>query len=402
MQDQQIINDMIDINKLNNEDYSDIHSVLDDENMIRSLISLGSSVNTINLYGRTVLHDYIIRQSINPEIIKLILDNNFDVNLVDNHGDSVLHLYMNSCNIQYDIVKLLLQYNINTNIVNMDGITALWYYCNRSNLDIEIIKLFVQVGTDINYITWDGSYILHLLCSNICPQIDIIKYLIEFNAEVNILHNYDRTLLHNISHREYAPNILLNLLLDANADPSIFDNNGYGPLYYCCMHDNIDGIKMILNTGCKDLYSGGGSICSFSYDIVKLLLDRNIDINPRRNLELLYKHKKYDIIQLLFDHNIKPDGISMHDNFYLIVCKCNDINMIRKSMNSTYAFDIKLSSHMYTLMYILDNNLVNLDMLNIMLANTELTDLIDVYEITKSDILNEIINNRISRIKRAQ
>lgn len=83
-----------DINLTDKEGKTPLHSVMDDEKMVKCLIEhaptdIVSFVNKQDKYGRTALHEAALVSEV--ETVKMLIDVGADVNIQDKLGDTALH-----------------------------------------------------------------------------------------------------------------------------------------------------------------------------------------------------------------------------------------------------------------------------------------------------------------------
>ncbi|APG58195.1 putative ankyrin repeat protein L93 [BeAn 58058 virus] len=175
-----------------------LHLYMDtlDKDIIKLLIDYGSSINKINGKDKTILHLYFDKikngkQSI--EIIKILLDAGVDVHARDAFKRSILHTYFLTQNIELEIIKLLVEYGSNVSDLDGDNKTVVHYYINKFNIDFKILNYLLDNVSDVT----PFKYILYYYLRDTLPNKDIIKILIDkFGISLidgyHIVHHYIR------------------------------------------------------------------------------------------------------------------------------------------------------------------------------------------------------------------
>ena len=147
--------------------------------------------------------------------IKLLVENNANLDYKSSDGLSVLHA------IDYDKDDSLekLQYFINNgvdvNSVDANDRNCLYHLSNDSHL--EHAKLLINEGIDINNTDTSGHNILHFLARHF-SKVDI----------------------------ESSQSKLIQLLIDAGANPHVFEKQNHTPLMLASQSGNIGIVKVLL------------------------------------------------------------------------------------------------------------------------------------------------------------
>lgn len=235
------------------------------------------------------------------------------VDNIRSHGFSYLQfLIINSHKIENSLK--LIQEEIDNNIDdknyinyhNNEGFTALMLSCFSKGNSIEIIKLLLKNGAHVELKDKEGNTALAYACkySNICSSIEIIKLLIKKGANINSKNNIYWTPLHLSCSASDTTSSLdtVKLLLDKGANINSRSKCGATPLMASCL------------SRCDEDYIGSGS----SLDTIKLLLDKGANVNIRdingyNCIDILTGYleddcpKAYDIVSLLINKNINID-----------------------------------------------------------------------------------------------
>ena len=107
---------------------------------VKSLLSSGVDINSLNRENWTPLHTAINQKNI--EIVQLLLDRDANLNLISSQGETPLHFAVKSG--QKDIVELLIAKGADVNIVSMMGENAL--SLSRKGGYTEITELLLKHG----------------------------------------------------------------------------------------------------------------------------------------------------------------------------------------------------------------------------------------------------------------
>jgi len=181
-----------------------------------------------------------------------------------------LHFACLSGNVE--IVKYLLEKGAQLNVPDYSNeIKYLHLACKSGN--IELIEYLLNSGLDINQQIFLGYTPLFYAVEN--NKKDAVEYLIKKNADINAKVKFwyyktiNRTVLHIACDKGYYD--IVKLLLDNNIN-LITEEEEANPLHYACQAGNVE--------------------------IVKLLLERGFDINQKTNSSS--NHLRIIYILLLF------------------------------------------------------------------------------------------------------
>jgi ankyrin repeat protein len=248
----------------------------------RYLIDKGANINELDNEGGSVLHLASLIGRLN--FVKfLVEEKKFDINQKDMHGNTPLHIAIQFNKPQ--IINYLIDHGANINEVDNQIQTPL--HCliysaikNHTNAIEELLKiadLFLQKGANLDAQDINGNTALHIAVTS--QQPDIVNYLLTKNADVTIRNKLGQTPLlmldfetaffpvkkhvenNNIIDLEqneqsiiymdaYQRSILiLNALLEKNADINAINKEGETILYELISHDALDKIKEVLDLG---------------------------------------------------------------------------------------------------------------------------------------------------------
>lgn len=229
----------------------------DSAKIVSLLLERGADLYRVDGRGETPLHNACRGGS--AKIVSLLLERGADIYRVTNRGSSPLHRAFGGWNIE--IVKLLLeQMNRNQdfrgiNSLDDSKLSPLHLACERGNL--ELVKVLLGYGADINNNAPLRGTPLMVAC--VCNQIDVVDFLLSQGAE----HTKSETLLHQDGEfiwslpqigcqPTYPERVEREFCETGKLPPGVFSQT-FTPLHCAC-------------------FAG--------YDrIVKLLLDRGVDLN---------------------------------------------------------------------------------------------------------------------------
>ncbi|MBD3350579.1 MAG: hypothetical protein GF364_03735 [Candidatus Lokiarchaeota archaeon] len=320
-----------------------------DENVIR-LVELGADI-WIKDHFYNWPYDYAKSQK-NTEIIDFLIENT-DFDKRDKDGYTILHLAV--LKEDYDLTKFLLDHGADPNLTDLSGKNAYdlvkEYHPENIKLnellkatdnkkpsskefnnipisnqkyenfdeddkvlfaaiydnDIEIVKKIISLGINLDFLFL--GRITPLQAAVINQDYEITRVLIENNADVDMRNKENSTALHLASASTSKVGIdILQLLLEANADPNLCDTQG-SPLFQCVGNDNVQGAKLLLKYGCdvnKKGYDGNTalhhSIMLSKQNFVEFLIKNNANINILNN----NKQSPFDVLmELECDDSIK-------------------------------------------------------------------------------------------------
>ncbi|MBL1148223.1 MAG: hypothetical protein HND56_01300 [Pseudomonadota bacterium] len=142
------------------EDYALIEAAADnDEALVMKYLEDGADPNTIGDFGWTALHEACAHSSINPKIIRALLDAGAEPNLHTSEGFSCLLLAVQRPDT--DVVEMLLDAGANPNHLSGGRAGPLYYAADSDNP--KMVKLLLDKGADVAKLNKDGDTVLHVL-----------------------------------------------------------------------------------------------------------------------------------------------------------------------------------------------------------------------------------------------
>ena len=158
------------------------------------------------------------------------MDIGADPNITDNCKHSSLHSAIDGhCSI--DNLKEIIDHGAYVNAVSKNGETPFLLAC--SSAQAASVKLLLKAKADPNITDDDGNTSLHSTISADCSN-ETLQEIIDHGADVNAMNKRGRTaLLLGCFYRQMDS---VRVLLEAGADPTIADEEGFS-----CLHTAVDG-----------------------------------------------------------------------------------------------------------------------------------------------------------------
>ncbi|TVQ82118.1 MAG: ankyrin repeat domain-containing protein [Micavibrio sp.] len=162
------------------KDYALIEAAADnDEERVLKLLEEEADPNTIGDFGWTALHEACAHGSINPRIIRALLDAEADPNLHTTEGFSCLQLAVQRPDT--DIVEMLLDAGADPNHLNGGRANVLYYAAHTGP---KMVKTLLDKGADASRLNKDGDSVLHVLVKE--GDESKIYNLVVAGADVNV------------------------------------------------------------------------------------------------------------------------------------------------------------------------------------------------------------------------
>jgi ankyrin repeat protein len=351
-----IYNNMFMINDL--PQYIDTHNKpLDDynyfNNIMKHMLNITQIYSRINIiYVNDILLSYI-KENINysdinysdnelfnlmnnvlqRKIIEFIILKFSNNNFLDENKNNLLYYAVNK-DLSLDIIKKIIEKNININNINNDLDTVLSFAIKKIKSS-ELIILLINNNSDINYIDKNAESIFHLLLKY--RYIDIIEIIIDKFLYFNIRDiNNNNELQHGIIQK--LPQNILEILIN-KVNINNVNNDGYNSLHLAIQNKNIDIVKKLLEKNI-DINTDINNTKSTLYlclenDILdenilssileKTVVNKSISISPI-NIGLI-KNISLNLIDKMIDiYDINQLNTDNSNCLYTLCRNCNDNN----------------------------------------------------------------------------
>jgi len=246
--------------------------------IVSSLVSGGFPVDLQNGSGQSALH--LATLALHLNVCKCLLAEGADPMLKDDSNTSPLDIAMRLND--FDLVDNLLRTKPPLHRPSPYLVSAL-------RLDREeVIRAFLHNGFSLRISDPDlSSTLLHYMAS-ISNEIDVrvFRRLLDEGIDVNARDQSGATALHVVARRCSKPEIL-QLLLDANADPNIVDSKFRGtPLLAATLGGKVSNVKILLDGGANPFWTFGSRRTILHVaaqdgipDLVELFIKRGVDVN---------------------------------------------------------------------------------------------------------------------------
>jgi ankyrin repeat protein len=253
----------------------------EDVALVDALLSAGADVKAVNREGATPL--YLATVSGNVDIIGKLLKHGADVNgTFLRHGETPIMMAARTG--RPDAVKLLLEAGAAVDAKEtLRQTTALMWAAEQGHADV--ITLLVSAGADINAqstvtspkkrygcnnCTGDGQHtggVTPLILAARQGNLDAVKTLAESGADLNRPSgDGSSAMVIAVQNGHYD---VARYLVEKGANINLANDKGWTPLYLAVKHHNLEtGTIPVPNQ-------------NQAFDFVKLLLDRNVDVNAR-------------------------------------------------------------------------------------------------------------------------
>jgi pectate lyase len=276
-----------------------------DIELVKSLISKGTDVNSKDKFGWSALH-LATAQGL-EDVVKLLIDRGGDINTKDKTGETPLHIASELG--RKALVELFLAKGADIDARRDDGVTPLHLAAWHGRISTE--ELLIAKGADVNAKLDNGRTLLHFAAQK--GRGDLAESLIAKGVNVNVKDMAGVTPLHLAAIE--GQKSLTELLIANGADVNARIWNGRTPLYFAA-----EGYQMVIaelliakraNVNMKD--NNGQTILHIAIglgwrELVELLITKGAEVNAKTNegdtpLSLAKGNKV--IIEMLRKHGAK-------------------------------------------------------------------------------------------------
>ena len=243
------------------------------------LLARGANPNELTNFGATALYAAVSK----VEIARMLLENGADPNLCS--GTVFTPLMQAAYYGHDDCLELLLEHNATVNLeYSRDGDfnkgwTAL--VCAVRNGTPRGVRILAEHGADLRC---HAAQNVSLMITA-ADKDDVLAAMLEFPTRIDINHRYDERRGRSALH-EAAPFDTFKRLVNAGADPNLFDNFGLSPLSLQACWGRKNEVEYALRSG-GDLNRGSAgygaplhaACLGGKADVIQLLLDKGAEIN---------------------------------------------------------------------------------------------------------------------------
>ena len=313
---------------------------------LQKIVQQGVSVNYVNNKSETaLLHACYTAQA---ESVKLLLENRADPNISDAYSHTCLHAAVHGCCPNETLQEIII-HEVQLDAQNTNGKTALWLACQYRQQ--EHITILLRKGSNPNFVDNNGFTCLHAALIGCCSK-TIVSTLLDHGAHVNVTSKFNVTAL-ILACQKRNKNIV-NILLNAGADPNTADDKGATCIYYAiregcskdeletiviygadvnvtnknnvtvlmiaCEKGNKDAINVLLNAGADpNIADSKGATCIYyairegcSKDVLETIVNHGTDVNVTNKynvtaLMLVCEKGNKDAINVLLNAGADPN-----------------------------------------------------------------------------------------------
>lgn len=281
----------------------------------------------INEYGATPLHFACSehKDSINLDVVKILLNNNYDVNKTTDNKETALFKATRKYKAEkLTLIKLLIDAGADVNIADKSGHTPLMMLC-ESNNSYEAVELFINNEANIKAKDNTNITALHLACKQENNS-NSVKLLIDNGANVNATDNNLFTPLHEACKNPNGYKIV-KLLIETGAKIDVETQNGKTPLQIALENKKAPEIANYLTAkGAKINATIDNMILAIeaeNFNLIQLLFKNGYQINQKNNKgysELVYAiiNNKLHIVEFLLKKGADPNYGKMYPNKYAL------------------------------------------------------------------------------------
>ncbi|XP_071154184.1 serine/threonine-protein phosphatase 6 regulatory ankyrin repeat subunit B-like [Mytilus edulis] len=289
--------------------------------IVHLLLLYNCNINQTDRYKRTPL--FIASENDQHDIVKVLLDFKSDVNIPNSTGKNALHVACQGRNMT-TINYLLATKRCNINQVDTKKETPLFSACKEGHNDV--VELLISNNADLNIRNIFGETVLHIAC--IQRNYNTVKILLKSNIDINQTDSKKRTPLFIASVVDRRSSgicgykDIVRILLDHYADVSICNrNNQYIPdvarIYgYADIIDIFDKYQF----ESKNSKNEESNIKIFNaskegrIEVIHNFLGKEYSLNIRNKygqtpLHVACIHRRYNIIKLLLNNNCDINAV---------------------------------------------------------------------------------------------
>ena len=221
------------------------------------LLVQGADMNAENEMGETALHIVSVGQYASQEqgagIARLLLERGVDVNA--RRKDSLTSLHMAAYKGRVEIVQVLINHGANTMLEDEEGETAL-HILSRGGYDsqeqgVRTARLLLERGVDVNARDKDGFTSLHEAALH--GMAEVAQVLLDHGANAKLETEEGETALHIVSRGKYNSQeqgvSIVRLLLDRGVDVNARDKDSFTSLHETALYGMVEVARVLLDHG---------------------------------------------------------------------------------------------------------------------------------------------------------
>jgi|GEM_PF-2217319 len=201
-------------------------------------------ISVLNLFiqHKQSLHLNEILKRACPKTLQFLLNQGLDSNSTFALKQTLLHKAAESGQVEH--LKLLTERGANINAQDLSQKTPLYYAVAQGHLEATLFLL--QKGADPSVPGIEGDTILHVAA--FYGYTPILKHLIQYPFLLSLKDKDGKQAIHKAVWMHPKPDIV-ELLLEAGADPNSQNAYGYTPLHWAAKHGHIESGKRLVDKG---------------------------------------------------------------------------------------------------------------------------------------------------------
>ena len=329
--------------------------------VLHAILNYGADINAASKNNETALMKACERGNI--DVMNVLLNAGANPHISDDDGDNWLH-YAAYGDCSKVVLETIIDHGVDVNAVNKYNQTALLIACKKCNEDA--INVLLNVGADPTIGDIDGNTCLYEAIGQGCTK-EVIEEIINHGADVNVKSKANITPLMKACHKGNMN--VINILLNASADPNITDANGCTWLHAAvCWNCRKEALQAIIGHGTdvnamnKQKQTALALACeNGNVDDVKLLLnaraDPNIaDVNGNTLLHNAVRNTiSKETLQAIIDHGADVNAVN-NEGATALLLACNiehreSVNVLMRAGANTSIVDVHGDTCLHKLLH---------------------------------------------------
>lgn len=245
------------------------------------LVSLGAKVDTVDGYGRTVLHAAInstCKENFS-KIFDILISNGSDINCVDGQGLNLVHLAIRQGKSLSEIQRIINLGCTNWQLKSGDGKSVLHYSVRAGNP--QILTYFLEQGVASNEPDLFGRLPIHELIYTKTAFFEILHILVKYGSDLNAVDNFGNDLISlSICRGVSVENIKELVRLGANWKAK--NKEGMTPLHFAMRTGTCQLVDYLLKLGAN----AGQPDCGGRTPLDELICKNENDLRKMQNVLL--------------------------------------------------------------------------------------------------------------------
>ena len=316
----------VDVNARDKDSWTSLHRGVYEGRVevAQVLLDHGANATLETKSGETALHIVSRGKYDSPEqgvsIARLLLERGVDVNA--QRKDGLTSLHRAAFEGRVEVAQVLLDHGANTKLETESGETAL-HIVSQGKYDspeqgVSIARLLLERGVDVNAQRKDGLTSLHRAAYK--GRVEVAQVLLDHGANATLETKRGETALHIVSRGKYDSEEhgvgIARLLLEHGVDVHAQDKSFNTALHRAAFSGRLEITQLLLNCGADpnteneqgstpltDVSRGKYKSREAGVGIVRLLLERGVDVDARRKIKATPLHSaafsgKFEIVQV--------------------------------------------------------------------------------------------------------